>query len=59
MEPRSASAGIEVTSVALEGSQENSQSRNGIGNIGGSWTGEKAYTGASYRYDDTKESVHI
>jgi iron complex outermembrane receptor protein len=42
-----------------EGDLENSQSRNGFVNFGASWTGEKAYAGASYGYDDTKYGVPV
>jgi iron complex outermembrane recepter protein len=42
-----------------EGNLENSQSRNGFTNLGASWTGERAYAGASYGYDDTKYGVPI
>lgn len=37
----------------------NSQSRNGFGNIGMSWTGEKGYFGGSYGYDDTKYGIPV
>ena len=36
-----------------EGDLENSQSRNGFGNVGLSWTGAKGYFGGNYGYDDT------
>jgi iron complex outermembrane receptor protein len=42
-----------------EGEVENSQSRNGFGNVGASWTGERGYLGASYGYDDTKYGVPV
>jgi iron complex outermembrane recepter protein len=42
-----------------EGDLDNSQSRNGFGNLGASWTGAKAYFGASYGYDDTKYGIPI
>jgi iron complex outermembrane recepter protein len=42
-----------------EGDLENSQSRNGFGNFGASWTGEKGYFGANYGYDDTKYGIPI
>jgi len=42
-----------------DGDLENSQSRNGFGNIGLSWTGENRYFGGSYGYDDTKYGVPI
>jgi iron complex outermembrane receptor protein len=37
-----------------EGTIENSQSRGGFGSVGVAWTGERAYFGGSYGYDDTK-----
>ena len=37
----------------------NSQSRNGFGNIGLSWTGAKGYVGGSYGYDDTKYGIPV
>ena len=42
-----------------EGELDNSQSRNGFGNVGMSWTGEKTYVGGSYGYDDTKYGIPI
>ena len=42
-----------------EGELDNSQSRNGFGNVGVSWTGEKGYFGGSYGYDDTKYGIPI
>jgi iron complex outermembrane receptor protein len=42
-----------------DGDVENSQSRSGLFNIGGSWTGNNRYVGASYGYDDTKYGVPI
>jgi len=42
-----------------EGELDNSQSRNGFGNVGASWTGEKTYFGGSYGYDDTKYGIPI
>jgi iron complex outermembrane receptor protein len=42
-----------------DGDLENSQSRNGFGSIGGSWTAERGYLGASYGYDDTKYGIPI
>jgi iron complex outermembrane recepter protein len=42
-----------------EGEVENSQSRNGLANVGLSWTGEKGYFGGSYGYDDTKYGIPI
>ena len=42
-----------------EGDVLNSQSRMGLGTIGGSWTGDHSYVGASYGYDDTKYGIPI
>jgi iron complex outermembrane receptor protein len=42
-----------------EGDLENSQSRNGFGSLGASWTGSKGYVGASYGYDDTRYGVPV
>ena len=42
-----------------EGRIENSQSRNGMGNVGLSWTGEKGYFGGSYGYDDSKYGIPV
>jgi len=42
-----------------EGQVENSQSRMGMGQLGGSWTGAKSYAGASYGYDDSKYGIPI
>ena len=42
-----------------EGDLANSQSRNGFGNVGLSWTGAKSYVGGSYGYDDTKYGVPV
>ena len=42
-----------------EGEVANSQSRNGMANIGLSWTGEKGYFGGSYSYDDTKYGIPV
>jgi iron complex outermembrane receptor protein len=42
-----------------EGRIENSQSRNGMANVGLSWTGEKGYFGGSYGYDDTKYGIPV
>ena len=42
-----------------EGELANSQSRNGFGNVGLSWTGEKGYLGGSYGYDDTKYGIPV
>ena len=37
----------------------NSQSRNGFGTVGVSWTGAKGYLGGSYGYDDTRHGVPV
>lgn len=42
-----------------EGEVANSQSRSGFVNIGGGWTGDRQYAGASYGYDDTKYGVPV
>jgi iron complex outermembrane receptor protein len=42
-----------------EGDLANSQSRNGFGNIGLSWTGAKSYFGGNYGYDDTKYGIPV
>ena len=42
-----------------EGDVVNSQSRNGFGNVGLSWTGAKNYFGGSYGYDDTKYGIPV
>jgi iron complex outermembrane receptor protein len=42
-----------------EGDLINSQSRNGFGNVGLSWTGGKGYFGGNYGYDDTKYGIPI
>jgi iron complex outermembrane recepter protein len=42
-----------------EGDLINSQSRNGFGNVGLSWTGAKGYVGGNYGYDDTKYGIPI
>jgi len=42
-----------------EGDVVNSQSRNGFGNVGLSWTGAKSYVGGSYGYDDTKYGIPV
>jgi iron complex outermembrane receptor protein len=42
-----------------EGELANSQSRNGFGSVGLSWTGSKGYVGGSYGYDDTKHGIPI
>jgi iron complex outermembrane receptor protein len=42
-----------------EGEVVNSQSRNGFGNVGLSWTGANSYFGGSYGYDDTKYGIPV
>src|SRR5688500_19237317 len=42
-----------------EGEIDNSESRMGMGQIGASWTGDNAYAGASYGYDDTKYGIPV
>jgi iron complex outermembrane receptor protein len=42
-----------------EGEVPNSQSRNGFGNVGLSWTGPRGYVGGSYGYDDTKYGIPV
>ena len=42
-----------------DGKMENSQSRNGFGNVGAGWTGAKGYFGANYGYDDTRFGIPI
>jgi iron complex outermembrane receptor protein len=42
-----------------EGPVVNSQSRNGFGSVGGGWTGERGYLGASYGYDDTRYGIPV
>jgi iron complex outermembrane receptor protein len=42
-----------------DGAVENSQSRTRVFNVGGSWTGERSYAGASYGFDSTKYGVPI
>jgi len=41
------------------GDVDNSQSRNGFGNVGLSWTGDRGYFGGSYGYDDTKYGIPV
>jgi len=41
------------------GDLDNSQSRNGFGNVGLSWTGAQRYVGGSYGYDDTKYGIPV
>jgi iron complex outermembrane receptor protein len=41
------------------GEVDNSQSRNGFGKIGASWTGARGYFGGSYGYDDTKYGIPV
>lgn len=42
-----------------DGEVENSHSRAGFMSAGASWTGERAYVGTSYAYDDSKYGVPI
>jgi iron complex outermembrane receptor protein len=42
-----------------EGEVENSDSRTALGQIGGSWTGEKSYVGASYGYDESEYGIPV
>jgi iron complex outermembrane recepter protein len=42
-----------------EGDVNNSQSRNGLGSVGLSWTGEKGYFGGSYGYDNTRYGIPV
>ncbi|MDA1306898.1 MAG: TonB-dependent receptor [Acidobacteria bacterium] len=42
-----------------DGALDNSQSRNGFGTVGLSWTGAQRYFGGSYGYDDTKYGIPI
>jgi iron complex outermembrane receptor protein len=42
-----------------EGEIDNSQSRNGFGTVGLSWTGTRGYFGGSYGYDDTKYGIPV
>jgi iron complex outermembrane receptor protein len=42
-----------------EGEIENSQSRTGTVSLGGAWTGDNSYVGASYGYTDMKYGIPI
>ena len=42
-----------------DGDVPNSASRMGMGTLGAAWTGDKAYVGASYGYDDTKYGIPV
>ncbi|MSO52337.1 MAG: hypothetical protein CK533_13965 [Acidobacterium sp.] len=42
-----------------EGEVDNSQSRMAMGQVGGAWTGDKSYVGASYGYDDTSYGIPV
>ena len=42
-----------------DGEALNSQSRNGFGSVGLSWTGARGYVGGSYAYDDTKYGIPV
>jgi iron complex outermembrane recepter protein len=41
------------------GDVENTQARSAIGHIGGSWTADRGFLGASYQYDDSKYGVPV
>jgi iron complex outermembrane receptor protein len=41
------------------GDVENTQARSAIGHVGGSWTGDRGFLGASYQYDDSKYGVPV
>lgn len=42
-----------------EGEVANSEARMALGQIGGAWTGEKSYVGASYGYDDSEYGIPV
>lgn len=42
-----------------EGTAENTQSRTGTASLGGAWTGEHSYVGASYGYTDQKYGIPV
>lgn len=42
-----------------QGTVENSQSRAGFFSVGGSWTGERTYVGASFAYDDVRYGIPV
>lgn len=42
-----------------DGEVDNSQSRNGFGTVGLSWTGARGYVGGSYGYDDTRYGIPV
>jgi iron complex outermembrane receptor protein len=42
-----------------EGEVDNSDMRSGFFNVGGAWTGDRSYVGASYGYDDTEYGIPI
>lgn len=42
-----------------EGEVDNSQSRMVMGQVGGAWTGDNSYVGASYGYDDTSYGIPV
>jgi iron complex outermembrane receptor protein len=42
-----------------EGEVANSRSQMGMGQIGGAWTGDNAYAGVSYGYDDTSYGIPV
>ncbi len=41
------------------GDVENTQARSAIGHVGGSWTADRGFLGASYQYDDSKYGVPV
>ena len=47
----------QATSTRPEGKTANTQSRGGFGRSASHWTGERAYFGGSYGYDDTKYGI--
>lgn len=42
-----------------EGEVDNSQSHMAMGQVGGAWTGDHSYVGASYGYDDTSYGIPV
>jgi iron complex outermembrane receptor protein len=42
-----------------EGDVDNTQSRGGFAKLGGAWTGDRGYLGASYGYDDSKYGLPV
>ncbi len=41
------------------GEVENTQARSAIGHVGGSWTADRGFLGASYQYDDSRYGVPV